>query len=299
MKKKCGTNAGVKVQLTMLNDMAAADIYEAMDNHVNWGLGVLDLREKILGNHIHNVTIEDAKKVAAAATVRGLTISTLSTGIFGGDIEKGEAEFVPPHLKTLDHILELAGILRPKFIRLLMAGTSKRANITYSPAYLDSNHPWVVKAYQRAVDTVAAAGFAAGIECEVGQCLFSRPEEVAGFFKRLDQPASAARFVWDIQNLWVMGTFPTIEAYEMMRPWIGLIHLKGGRSDLPGGQLKWKASLEDASWPVIDICRAAIRDGVSPVICLNPSHGEVPAAGFVEDYSKDIAFLKSNIKEMQ
>jgi len=66
---------------------------------------------------------------------------------------------------------------------------------------------------------------------------------------------------------------------------------------MPGGDLKYASSLEDASWPVIDIVKAVIKDGISPVICLNPSHGK-RRPGFIDNPLKDIDFLRKNFKEI-
>ncbi len=78
---------------------------------------------------------------------------------------------------------------------------------------------------------------------------------------------------WDVQNQWQMGTYPSLKVYEELKPLIAYYHLKGGRSDGGSTSLRWKSSLEDASWPIRAITAQVIADGVSPVICLNPSHG--------------------------
>jgi len=82
-------------------------------------------------------------------------------------------------------------------------------------------------------------------------------------------------FTWDIVNAWKMGTYPTVEVYEALRPLLGYVHVKGGQAaaDDPA-KLKWKVGLDEASWPVREVIQAVVDDGVSPVICLNPAHGE-------------------------
>jgi hypothetical protein len=57
-----------------------------------------------------------------------------------------------------------------------------------------------------------------------------------------------------------------------------MLHLKGGQAG-PDGNLEFASSLADATWPVIDIVRAAIGEGGIKVVCLNPSHGK-RAAGY-------------------
>jgi hypothetical protein len=99
-----------------------------------------------------------------------------------------------------------------------------------------------------------------------------------------------------VQNLWQNGTFPTLEVYHQLRPLMGALHLKGGRAD-EAGNLLWVAPLEEASWPVLEIVRAVIADGVAPFICLNPSHGQRPAG--YDDWQvaqRDIEFLRRHVK---
>ena len=58
--------------------------------------------------------------------------------------------------------------------------------------------------------------------------------------------------------------------------WSAMVHLKGGKAEVDQQELVWSAPLEDASWPAKDIVRLVVRDGVSPVICLNGSHDRKP-----------------------
>jgi sugar phosphate isomerase/epimerase len=220
----------------------------------------------------------------------------LSTRLFGGDIETGRQAFQDANVAKLEHVISLARILQPHQVRLLMASSSKRSEILHSGVYLAESHPWVVEVYQDAVDRLTAAGQRSVIENEVGGCLFATPAEIVSFFTALGR-SERARLIWDVQNLWQLGTFPTLEVYHALKPYIGMIHLKGGRAEVPGGKLKWRAYLEDASWPVVPIVRQVIADGVSPVICLNPSHGE-SSPDYGSDPGTEIEFLRRTFKEI-
>ena len=91
--------------------------------------------------------------------------------------------------------------------------------------------------------------------------------------------------------MWQMGTFPTPEVYRRLRPLLAYYHLKGGQSEPGSDALRWKSSLEDASWPVREITRQVVADGVSPVICLNGSHGaRKPGYSYDEVLERDLAF---------
>jgi hypothetical protein len=266
------------VQVTMLNSMAGADFGEAIARQKAWGVGLLDLKDSIFGKGIMDLTDEEADRAAGMARAGGQEVYCLSTGLFYDAVERGEEHFRAQHLARVARAVELARILRPRFIRLLAATTRRRAEVTDAIAYLREEHPWVFELYGEAVTRVTEAGFEATIENEVGGCILSRPEEVTGLFAELGHPEGAC-LTWDVQNLWQMGAFPSVEAYEDLRPLIGYLHLKGGIAGPGGTALKWRSALEDASWPVADILRAAVRDRVSPVICLNSSHGE-PKPGY-------------------
>ena len=126
--------------------------------------------------------------------------------------------------------------------------------------------------------------------------MFARTDEIAGFFELLDC-GDALSLTWDVQNLWQMGTFPSLSVYKVLRPYLGMIHVKGGRTDVAGGALKWRSGLEEASWPVIDIVTEVVADGKSPVLCLNSSNGE-STQEYTPDYEGDLKFLRRNVKQI-
>jgi hypothetical protein len=283
-------------QLTVLNVMAGPALEASLDRQREWGLDLLDLKA-IAGTPIAELTPAEAERVRAAADARGQSVHILSTGLFGSDVEEGEAAFRERHLPALENALRIAPILGPERIRLLAAGCGLRADLCDAVAHVVHRRPWLIELYREAVDRITEAGFEAVIENEVGHCIFGSPQEILAFFDALERPARA-RLIWDIQNLWQMGTFPSLQVYRILRPLIGSVHAKGGRAEHPGGPLRWKADLPEASWPVVPILSAAVADGVTPVVCLNPSHGEAPP-GYEPDYARDLQFLRQQIPGIQ
>jgi len=277
--------------------MAGGPLDESLDRQVKWGIEVLDLKDSLFGKSVEALSINEAQQIAEAAQARGLSVHTLSTCLFHGDIEMGQETFRATYREGLANILNVAPVLRPTQVRLLAARTSRRADILDSSAYLEAAHPWVFDVYREAVDALTDAGFKAVIENEVGTCLFSTPHEIVRFFSILARPGQVS-LIWDVQNLWQMGTFPSLDVYEALKPVIGMLHVKGGRAEYPGGRLKWRSKLADASWPIIPILEAAIADQISDVICLNPSHGECPK-GYNHDFKADLDYLRASIKEIQ
>jgi len=187
-------------------------------------------------------------------------------------------------------------VLRPQSIRLLSAWSSRRAEFADSIAHLDRHHPWIYDVYRECVDLLFAAGYIVFIENEVDRNIFSTVAEIRGFFEHLNR-SGRVRLTWDIQNLWQMGTIPNLSIYEALRDLIGYLHFKGGQAGADG-KLAWASSLEEASWPVAEIARRAITDRISPVFCLNPSHGRHKPdydSGAVTE--RDILFLRQLIEK--
>jgi sugar phosphate isomerase/epimerase len=278
-------------RITILNSMAGADFEAALDQHVAWGLTDVDLKDRIFGKGVADLTRQEATRAAALIATRGLSTHCLSTGYFFAEVELGETEFRARYVDTLDKLIAVAEELRPTLVRLLAARTSARAEHAHVATYVADAYPWLISLYREAVDRLQTAGFAVTVENEVGGCILSSPEEILWFFDALDRPDVC--LTWDVQNLWQMGTTPTMDVYESLRDIMGYYHLKGGQSEPRSLELTWRSSLEDASWPVADITRQVAEDGVSPVICLNPSHGAAkPEYDYSDIVARDIAYTR-------
>lgn len=280
------------VAFTMLSQMADRDFERALDRHVDWGLRHLDLKGGIFRKDVTSLTDEEADQVREMADTRGLSVYCLSTTLFDTYVEEGADVFADTHLSKLDRLIAVAERLSPAFVRLLAAKSRKRTELADAIAYVRDDQAWLLDQYREAIDRLSEAGQRVTIENECHDCLLSNPEETHAFFDAIDR-GDRVSFTWDVQNMWQMGTFPTLAVYEELKPLIAYYHVKGGQSESPGGPLKWRSGLADASWPVREITARVVADGVSPVICLNASHGErregVDYAGGVEE---DMRYLR-------
>ena len=281
-------------EITLLNGMLGQDFSTALDRHQKLGLRLLDLKDCIFGKSFADLTKDEALKARDLIQKRGLEIYSLSSSLCHRDVEEGETAFRQAVQEELKKVLAVAEVLRPKSVRLLSAWTSRRAEFADSISHLNRQHPWIFDVYRECIDSLFQAGYGVFIENETDQNIFSTVGEIRHFFAALDRDESV-KFTWDIQNLWQMGTAPTLAIYEALRDLIGYLHFKGGKAG-PSGELVWASSLEGASWPVSDIVRRAVSDATIPVFCLNPSHGQYEAgydgAAVVE---RDIHFLRQLI----
>ena len=286
------------VDLTVLNTMASSDFSEALERHQEWGMKFLDLKDWVFGKRIVDLTEEEALRARDLIQHHGLFVHCFSTQLFEPEVELGEEVFRRDHLGKVDHTIEIARILQPEMIRLLAAQTTRRATVGDSVAYLKAEHPWALPLYAEAIDQVHEAGFHTTIENETGQCILANPNEILGFFRELDRPGKVS-FTWDVQNLWELGTFPSIEVYQAIKHLVRYYHLKGGQHNDSSTDLCWRSSLEDASWPVVEITRQVVADGATPVICLNGSHGDKKAGyDYTDIVQRDMDFIRSAIPEI-
>ena len=279
------------VEITMLNSMAHREFADSVRQHRAWGLKVMDLKDCLFGKNLLDLTDAQATIAAALITEHDLSVYCFSTGLFYDDMEMGEAAFRATLSGKVARTIALAKILRPKIIRLLAARTSKRNQITEAMGYIQAKHPWLIPLYRQAIDQLADAGLPVTIENECHDCLLAKPAEVRFFFQALERPQVS--FTWDVQNFWQMGTFPSLSVYHELRDLVGYYHVKGGQCVTPSDRLEYRSALEDASWPVAEITQAVIAGGRSPVICINPPHGQAKAG---VDYSnvtlRDLNYLK-------
>lgn len=272
-------------KLTMLSWMASKDFAESLDVHRAWGLDVLDLKDHLFGKSVEQLSVQEAELAAGMIAERGLSVHCLSTLIFQDGIEQGRDAFSDRHRRSLERVLAAADKLKPTFIRLLPVRLTEREQTADSTACIERQFPWLYELYRSAVDQIHQAGYLATIENEK-QSIFSNVRDILNFFAALDRPGKA-HLTFDVQNLWIMGTFPSMDIYRQLKPLIGYFHVKGGQKHPETDALQWKSSLEDASWPVEEMTRQIAADGVSPVICLNPTYG-----GLKDNYNYDNLFVR-------
>lgn len=289
-----------KVKLTMLCNMASKDFREAVERFVELGLTTMDLKRGLFGKSVQELTVAEAGNVKQIATAAGLDITCLSSAIFGHKPDADKDPFCRQNFARLDHLLDVAEVLQPTFIRLLAPGLPEGADRADMPAFLAAEYPWLYDAYRQAARSILDRGFTPTIENE-GDSIFTDPASTAAFFDTLglnDQ----LKLTWDVQNMWLGGGhLPTLDDCDTLRPYLGYLHLKGGMgSSEEPDRLVYASTLEDAHWPVRATVERIIGFGVSPVICLNSSHGKWrEAAGHAQENVRNIAFLRASFPEIE
>lgn len=287
--------ARAPVYLTLLSTILGPDFPTALERQRAVGIRFLDLKDGLWGKTIEQLDEDETERAASLITVAELQVHCFSTSVGLSTLEPNtdEATFRARHEQLLRNALRVAHTLRPQMIRLLPPHLSPMPG-ELAIERLFREFPWAIGVYQEWIDTIIRAGFGVLIENEARGCLLGSVADILQFFAALNRPD--VRYTWDVQNLWQSGTFPSREVYQQLRPLMGALHLKGGRAGEDGFTLAWASSLEDASWPVLEIVRAVVADGTTPYICLNPSHGQRPPGWYMREIAqRDMAFLRREI----
>ena len=129
-----------KAVISILNSMASSSFEIALDQHVLRGINYLDLKDCIWEKSIVELTVDEARKVSQIIKRRSLSVYCLSTVLFDGDIELGQSYFQSNYFDRLNHLIEIAKIFQPRFIRLLAAKTVHRSMISHSVDYLQQKY---------------------------------------------------------------------------------------------------------------------------------------------------------------
>jgi hypothetical protein len=295
------------VKLTMLSEMMG-EIADAVRGLRELKINTLNLKGRVFGKQIENLDDADRSRLAELVGREHMSVWCFSSVLGGWNVDQvGERKFREDMTRGVEGMLRTAEQVRPAQIRLLACSFDTRRTVGNSNTYFEKSAAWVYGAYRDAVEAIAAAGYVPVIENEPGTA-FGNPGEVLEFFQRLET-GGRARCIWDIQNMWQSGTYPTLEVYRQLKPLIASIHLKGGTS-LPGTPqvMAYRSSVATASWPAREIIGEVLKDGVSPVICLNPSHGSA-APGYMpgvapdqhmrQEYLQDIAWLRETFAEIE
>jgi sugar phosphate isomerase/epimerase len=294
-------------RLSILAEILGKDLEKVSHELPEIGLSLLDLKRHVFGHAIEEMDDTARDKLAVLMDQSDIEIFSFSSTCGYQNVSTTSERDFRDHLtRGVDNMLETLSIVRPTMVRLLACSFDVREAWDESNAYLEQHAPWVYDAYDDAIERIAEAGVAVTIENEPNTIL-SNPQETVGFFDRL-RTRDRVGFTWDIQNMWQSGSYPTVEAYQVLRPVINYVHTKGGQGTYEGPELlTFRSPLETATWPVREILGEILEHDSNSVICINTSHGKVPAGappleradrGRMEAL-RDIAFLRDTFGEIE
>ncbi len=185
------------------------------------GLDGLEIRG-VDGTNIADITLEKAKEVKEKLDAAGLITWSLGSPYGKIDID---ADFAP-HLEKFKRGLEIANVLEAKHIRMFSFFMPKDADI-------DGYREEVIDRLGQMLDVSRGSGILLCHENEKG-IYGDNAERCLSLFRALPE----LRGVFDPANFVQCGQ-DTLEAWEMLDPYIHYVHIKDSRTDgniVPAGE---------------------------------------------------------------
>ncbi|HEY8591165.1 MAG TPA: TIM barrel protein [Naasia sp.] len=276
--------------LTLQSDMCGTSLDDVLSFNAGLGISAIDAKTGLAGEPVEALTVEAAREFRRKLVDHGAYLFAFSTSLLHVDVAavdalRGEAERVRALLPVLE-------ALTPRYVRVLAPTMGNRAGASASSEGFPVGP--VSDVIVEIARVCAEAGAELLIENGPEASIVSSPADAVSLFSGLAAREPRVHAIWDVQNMWQCGWFPTAADLPAMAPFTRYVHVKGGRTDdgAAPGPLMWASALEDASWPVDDLLNAVTATATVEAVALNPSHGRMPegvTAAALRD--RDIAYL--------
>ncbi len=247
------------MMLSGFGDEIATDLDEQLDVLQRVGLDLLDLRGA-WGKNVLALSDAEVATIRESLAERGMRVSCVATPVgkapIDGDIAEQQA--------ALTRGIEIAQALGTGNVRIFSY---------YIP---DGDEPErhrdeVIRRLAALVDQAQAAGMTLLHENERG-IYGDSPDRCLDLHETLDSPSFLA--LWDPGNFASCGYRPYQDSWELLRPYIGYVHVKD--YDRAAKRVV-VAGAGDAEWPA---CLRALRDaGYNGVVSLEPHLAVAGKAG--------------------
>jgi sugar phosphate isomerase/epimerase len=199
--------------LGLVSDEVCPDFAEAVAFGLERGIELYEIRV-VNSGRIPNIDPQEFEAIKATVKQTGIKVTALSPGIFKHEVHQTEA---------LDHELE---VVLPKTIAMakqldcpMIIAFGFHQN---EQAYDDQAA--IGRSYMgRAADLCAEAGLTLTIENEPG-FICDTGTRTAAFIQAINKPNLKAN--WDPCNSWGMEEEPFPDGYEVIKPYIGNVHIK-------------------------------------------------------------------------
>ncbi len=245
--------------LSGFGDEISADLEEQLDTLQQAGIGLLDLRG-VWGRNVLELSDAEVATVRETLAGRGMRVSCVATPVGKAPIDGDFAE-------------QQAALARGIEIAQALDTTNVRIFSYYIPEgdEPERHRDEVMRRLVALVEQARAAGVTLLHENERG-IYGDSPARCHDLHSTIDSPHFLA--LWDPGNFASCGYCPFHESWQLLRPYIGYVHVKD--YDRTAKRVV-VAGAGDAEWPE---CLRALRDaGYEGVIALEPHLAVAGKAG--------------------
>lgn len=219
------------MKLSIFTDMLGFESFEeALQNAKQLGFQQIDLRAKLNGATIDNISLEQARHISSLMEVYDLKVSSLSSWAVNSCTFSGPPSYDnhdENHHKNmsavLDRLFDLADIFSAPFVRIYSLYRQEDFN-TLPDEEKDKQYQHNARIMLRHAEQARARGKVILVENEP-PTLTSNVEELGLLIKYANHPN--LKINWDIVNGWRAGEYPTLEKYDLIKGSVYQTHLKG------------------------------------------------------------------------
>lgn len=219
------------MKLSIFTDMLGFESFEeALQNAKQLGFQQIDLRAKLNGATIDNISLEQARHISSLIEEYDLKVSSLSSWAVNSCTFSGPPSYDnhdENHHKSmsvvLDRLFDLSDIFSAPFVRIYSLYRQEDFN-TLPDEEKEKQYQHNARIMLRHAEQARARGKVILVENEP-PTLTSNVEELGLLKKYANHPN--LKINWDIVNGWRAGEYPTLEKYDLIKGSVYQTHLKG------------------------------------------------------------------------
>lgn len=222
---------GKQMKFSIFTDMLGSESFkETLEHAKQLGFTNIDLRGKLNGYTIDNISLENARLLNHLIEEKGLAVSSLSswavnTCTFSGpsSYDNHDEEHHQKMRAVLERLFDLADIFSAKFVRIYSLYRQEDFNLL-SDEEKDKQYQHNAQIMLRHAEQAKSRDKILLVENEP-PTLANNCEELGILMKYTNHPN--LKINWDILNGWRAGEYPTVEKYENIKGHVYQTHLKG------------------------------------------------------------------------
>lgn len=229
------------LKLAIATDAISHDFETAVLLGLEWGLDHFELKRVHDTRRVAEATPEDLKKVEQVLQKNSVWISSLSPGLFKATLKQ---ENIPQELERFEKTVAIAHRLQVP--RVIIFSFTRTADLSEGEAM-----PQVEDIIGQVAQRAQSEGLTLLLENDRGLWV-ETPENLQQIMTAINSPA--LKINWDPCNL--IGAYPHLpypDSYNLVRQWVGHLHIKDARATGPGkfahamvgeGDMDWLGQFE-------------------------------------------------------
>lgn len=219
------------MKFSIFTDMLGTESFrESLDHAVSLGFTNIDLRGKLDGSTIDDITPEKARAISELIQEKGLQVSSLSSWAVNSCTFSGPSKYDnhdEDHHKQMGEVLnrlfDLADIFSTNFIRIYSLYRQEDFNLL-SDEEKDAQYRHNANVMVRHAEQAKSRDKILLVENEP-PTLTNSCKELGILMNYTNHPNLKVN--WDVLNGWRAGEYPTVESYEHIKGHVYQTHLKG------------------------------------------------------------------------